>query len=162
MITHNPTTITAAPGTPFVDIERDFDATPAQLFRAYTDPELVTQWLGPRSTTMELLEFDPRSGGKYRYAHRRGDEAYYFNGVYHTVAKDERIIQTFEFEGAPGEVCIESVTFENHDGGTRVRSHSTFPSVEARDAAVASGMESGIIESHERLDELTATSTGQE
>jgi uncharacterized protein YndB with AHSA1/START domain len=154
MITHNPTTITAQPGTPFLDIEREFDATPAQLFRAYTDPELITQWLGPRRLTMELLEFEPRPGGRYRYVHRGAGVEAYFNGVYHTVTQDERIIQTFEYEGAPGEVCLESVTFESHDGGTRMRSHSVFPSVESRDMAVASGMETGIIEGYERLDEL--------
>lgn len=150
----HPTTITAQPGNPFLDIERDFDATPAQVFRAYTDPELITQWLGPRRLAMELHEFDPRPGGTYRYTHRgEGVEANFY-GVYHTVAKDERIIQTFEFEGAPGEVCLESATFEEHDGRTRVRTHSVFPSVEARDAALASGMSFGITESHERLDEL--------
>jgi len=104
---------------------------------------------------MELLEFEPRPGGRIpvRCTGGAGVEAY-FNGVYHTVTQDERIIQTFEYEGAPGEVCLESVTFESHDGGTRMRSHSVFPSVESRDMAVASGMESGITDSYERLDEL--------
>jgi len=152
--THHPTTINAQPGTPFIDIERDFDATPAQVFRAYTDPKLIVQWLGPRRLAMELLEFDPRPGGQYRYVHHgEGIEAR-FHGVYHTVTPDERIIQTFEFEGAPGEVCLESTKFESHDGRTRVVTHSVFPSVEARDAALASGMSYGINESHERLDEI--------
>jgi uncharacterized protein YndB with AHSA1/START domain len=151
---HHPTTITAQPGTPFLDIEREFDATPAQVFRAYTDPKLLVRWLGPRRLTMELLEFDPRPGGSYRYAHRGEGVEAWFHGVFHTVTQDERIIQTFEFEGAPGEVCLESVTLESHEGRTRVRTHSVFPSVESRDMALASGMSGGIIESHERLDEL--------
>jgi uncharacterized protein YndB with AHSA1/START domain len=156
MTAHRPTTITAQPGDPFLDIERDFDATPAQVFRAYTDPELLPRWVGPRDRTMELLEFEPRSAGRYRYVHRGDDgmEAY-FHGVFHTVAKDTRIIQTFEYEGAPGQVCLESVTFAAHDGLTRVHTRSVFPSVQARDMAIASGMSRGVIESHERLDELT-------
>lgn len=152
--THHPTTITAQPGTPFIDIEREFDATPAQVFRAYTDPKLIVRWLGPRRVTMELLEFDPRPGGRYRYVHHVDGFDARFNGVYHTVTENERIIQTFEFEGAPGEVCLESTTFESRDGTTRVTTHSVFPSVESRDAALASGMSFGINESHERLDEI--------
>lgn len=153
---HHPTAIDARPGSPFIDVERDFDATPAQVFRAYTDPKLLVRWLGPRRLSMDLLEFDPRSGGAYRYIHRgEGVEAHFY-GVFHTVTPDQRIIQTFEFEGAPGEVCLESVTFESADGRTRVRTHSVFPSVEARDAALASGMSYGINESHERLDEILA------
>ncbi len=155
MTDHRPTTITAQPGEPFVDIERDFDATPAQVFRAYTDPELLPQWLGPRDLKMELLEFDPRSGGGYRYVHRGRDVEAYFHGVFHTVSQGTLIIQTFEFEGAPDQVCLESVHFTEHDGLTRMHSHSVFPSVEARDMAMASGMSRGIIDSYERLDELT-------
>ena len=154
MTERHPTTITAQPGDPFLDIERDFDATPAQVFRAYTDPELITQWLGPRRLAMELLEFDPRPGGTYRYAHKGDGVEAYFHGVYHTVTTNELIIQTFEFEGAPDQVGLGTATFEEHDGRTTVRTRSVFPSVEARDMAVASGMSTGIIESHERLDEL--------
>ncbi|SEK70354.1 SRPBCC domain-containing protein [Nonomuraea pusilla] len=91
-MSENPTTITAQPGSPFIEVVRDFDATPAQLFRAYTDPELVTRWLGPRGIEMRLIEHDARPGGTYRYAHRdrEGDE-HVFHGVFHTVTPDERI-----------------------------------------------------------------------
>jgi uncharacterized protein YndB with AHSA1/START domain len=151
----NPTTITAQPGSPFIEIIRDFDATPAQLFRAYSDSELVPRWLGPRELEMRLIEYDVRSGGAYRYVHRdtEGNE-YVFHGVFHTVTPDERIIQTFEYEGTPDVVSLESATFEDLGGRTRLRMRSVFPTVEARDAMIASGMERGIIDSMDRLDEL--------
>jgi uncharacterized protein YndB with AHSA1/START domain len=148
----HPTNITAHPGSPFIEVQRDFDATPAQLFRAWTEPGLVVQWLGPRDLTMDIIEYDVRPGGSYRYVHRDAEgHEYRFRGVFHTVADRERIVQTFEYEGAPGEVSLESVTFEDRSGQTRVHEHSVFPSVEARDAAIASGMERGITESMDRL-----------
>jgi uncharacterized protein YndB with AHSA1/START domain/dihydrofolate reductase len=150
-MTH-PTTITAQPGTPFIDIERDFDATPAEVYRASTDPELVVQWLGPYGVEMELDEFDARPGGRYRYVHRDADGEYWFNGVFHSVTPDRQIIQTFEFEGAPGQVSLETMTLEALDADrTRLRTHSVFPSVEVRDEMVASGMEQGIRDSMDRL-----------
>jgi uncharacterized protein YndB with AHSA1/START domain len=150
----NPTNITAQPGTPFLDVVRDFDATPAQVFRAWTEPDLIVRWLGPRDMKMELLDFDPHPGGMYRYVHSDSNGEYRFHGVFHTVARDELIIQTFEFDGAPDQVCLESIRFSEVDGRTRVTTHDVFPSVEARDMAVASGMNHGIIESMERVDEL--------
>lgn len=151
----NPTTITAQPGSPFVEVVREFDATPARLFRAYTDPDLITRWLGPRDVEMRLLEFDPHSGGAYRYAHVGADGSeHLFRGVFHSVERAERIVQTFEYEGAPGQVSLETLTFEELDGRTRLRARSVFPSVEARDAMVASGMERGIRDSMDRLGEL--------
>ena len=143
-------------GTPFVEIERVLDAKPATVFRAFTEPDLVAQWLGPRRLSMKIEEYDVRTGGSYRYIHSDDDGEYGFRGVFHSVEKD-RIIQTFEFEGAPGQVAIETATFEDlGDGRTRVRTHSVFPSVEARDGMAASGMEVGINEGYERLDELIA------
>ncbi|WP_433226765.1 SRPBCC domain-containing protein [Microtetraspora malaysiensis] len=152
----NPTTITAQPGSPFIEVIRDFDATPAQLFRVYSDPELVTRWLGPREIEMRLIEYNVRSGGAYRYVHRttEGNE-HVFHGVFHTVTPDERIIQTFEYEGTPDVVSLDSATFEDLGGRTRLRIRSVFPTVEARDAMIASGMERGILDSMDRLDELT-------
>lgn len=151
------TTITSPPATPFIEVTREFQATPAQLFRAYTDPELVTQWLGPHGMEMEILEHDARDGGGYRYIHRDERGEYRFRGVFHTVTPNERLIQTFEWEGAPGQVSLDSATFEDlGDGRTRLHTHSVFPSVEARDAAIASGMSHGITESYERLDVILA------
>jgi uncharacterized protein YndB with AHSA1/START domain len=150
------TTITAHPGTPFIDVIREFDATPAQVYRAWTDPDLVPQWLGPRGIETELIEYDLSPGGHYRYIQRDANGEYGFRGVFHTVVHNERIIQTFEFDGAPDQVSLESLTLEDLDGRTRVHTHAVFSSVESRDTAIASGMEHGIRDSMERLDEILA------
>jgi uncharacterized protein YndB with AHSA1/START domain len=158
MSTH-PTTIEAPENTPFLDVTRDFDATPAQVFRAYTEPKLVAQWLGPRDLEMDIEEYDARTGGAYRYAHHGGhlgEHRATFHGLFHTVEPDRLIIQTFEFEGAPDEVCLSFCRFEEVDGRTRVTARSVFPSLAAREAALASGMTSGIEQSNDRLAELLA------
>lgn len=156
MSSRNATTITAQPGTPFIDIVREFDAPPARVFRASTDPDLIAQWLGPRELEMRVIEYDVRPGGRYRYVHRDADgDEYGFRGVFHTVAENTRVVQTFEFEGAPDQVSLESATYEDLGGRTRLHTHSVFPSVEARDGALAGGMEHGIRDSMDRLEELT-------
>ena len=158
-ITRHPTTVAAQPGTPFLDVERVFDATPAQLFRAQSEPELVRNWLGPRGYDMLIEEYDVRPGGRYRYIHRNpsGDE-FGFRGVFHTVTPGEAIIQTFEYDGMPGLVSLDTSTYEDLGGRTRLRTHTVFPTVQARDGALASGMEGGIVDSMERLEELLAAS----
>jgi uncharacterized protein YndB with AHSA1/START domain len=150
------TTITARPGTPFIEITREFAASPSAVFRAYTEPDLVKQWLGPRDLEMEILEYDARPGGSYRYVHRAERGEFRFRGVFHSVEDGEKIIQTFEYEGAPGEVCLETMTLTEVGGRTRLHTRSVFPSVEARDAMVAGGMERGVVEGFEQLDELLA------
>jgi uncharacterized protein YndB with AHSA1/START domain len=154
----NPLTVTAPDGVPFIDWEREFDAPVDAVFRAHADPELIVQWLGPRGYEMKLERYDFRTGGGYRYLHTDSNgEAYAFNGVFHTVRPNEFAIQTFEFEGFPDVVCIETLTFESLDGGrSRIRGHSTYPSLESRDGMVASNMESGMSEGYARLDELVA------
>ncbi|MGH2586666.1 MAG: SRPBCC family protein [Dehalococcoidia bacterium] len=153
----NPTTITAAPGLPFVDIVREFDAPVEAVFRAHVDPELFAQWSGPRQITTEIIEFDATTGGRWKYVARdQSGEAYGFRGVFHTVEPNALIIQTFEFDGAPNAVAISWTTFERVDGRTRLLIHEVYPSVEARDGALASGMEEGINEGYERLDEILA------
>ena len=154
-MTH-PTTITAAPGLPFVDIVREFEAPAAAVFRAHTDPDLYSQWLGPRTVAIDIVEFDATTGGRWEYAIRGGGEGIGFRGVFHTVEPNTLLIQTFEFSGAPGAAGIGSTTFEEVDGRTRLSVHEVYPSVEARDAALASGMEYGINEGYERLDEILA------
>lgn len=149
------TTITARPDTPFIEITREFAAPPPAVLRAHTDPELIVRWLGPHGMEMEIIELDARSGGAYEYIHRDSRGEYRFRGVYHTVSSD-RIVQTFEFLGAPGEVTLDSMQLTATDGGTRMVTHSVFPSVEARDAALESGMSRGITESYERLDKVLA------
>ncbi|MGH3863829.1 SRPBCC family protein [Actinokineospora sp.] len=152
----NETTITTPPGTPFIDVVREFDASPAKVFRAWTDPELVPQWLGPVGTTMTLVEYDATTGGRYSYVHRDESGEYSFRGVFHAVVANERIVQTFQYDGWPDDVSIETLTFEDLGGRTRVRTHSVFPSVESRDAMIESGMEHGLRDSMSRLDEVLA------
>ena len=152
--TTNPVTVNAPEGLPFIEIVREFDAPVEAVFRAHRDPELVKQWLGPRGYEMDIERWDFTSQGGYRYVHRNPEgEEYAFNGTFHTVRENEFAVQTFEFEGLPDVVAIESMTFEDlGDGRTRLRIHSTYPTVEARDGMVASGMEGGLREGYERLD----------
>jgi uncharacterized protein YndB with AHSA1/START domain len=150
----SPTYITAADGTPFIEVVRDFDAPRKLVFRASTDPGLVAQWLGPRDLTMRVIEFDPREGGRYRYVHTAADGAEYaFRGVFHTVT-EPLIVQTFEFEGVPGVVSLEARTLHDLGDRTRLQQNAVFPSVAARDQALAAGMERGITDSMDRLGEL--------
>ena len=153
--TKNQTTITAEPGTPFIDMVREFDATPEVLYRVSTDPELIPRWLGPSDLDTRVEQYDVRPGGGYRYVQtdRDGNE-FGFRGIFHTVEPGVRTIQTFEFEGMPGFVNLEYATYDDLGGRTRYTGHSVFPSVEARDGALQMGMESGMLESMGRLDEL--------
>ncbi|MGW1342593.1 SRPBCC family protein [Kribbella sp. NPDC002412] len=150
----NATTINTPAGTPFVEVTREFNATPAQLFRIMTDPDLVAQWLGPRDLDATIEKYDVRPGGSYRYVHRDESGEYAFRGVFHTVEQDKLVIQTFEWEGAPGEVCIEKMTLEPTATGVRLNQRSVFPSVEARDQSIEYGMKDGINDSMDRLAEL--------
>ncbi|WP_308467308.1 SRPBCC family protein [Rathayibacter soli] len=154
----NALTVTAPEGLPYVEFEREFDAPIDAVFRAHKEPELIKQWLGPRGYEMDIDHYDFVSQGGYRYVHRTPTgEEYAFNGVFHVVRENEFAIQTFEFEGVPDVVSIESFTFDDlGNGRTRLRGHATYPSVEARDGMVASGMEGGMREGYERLEELVA------
>ena len=87
-----------------------------------------------------------------------GDFEAKFYGAFHEVRTDERIVQTFTFEGFPDQVALETAVFEDlGDGRSRVTSVSLVDSFEARDGFVASGMETGVVEGYEKLDELLAT-----
>lgn len=142
---------------PLVRITRDFDASPAQVFRAHTDPELVVQWLGPRRHTMTLDHWDCRTGGSYRYLHVSDGQEHAFHGSFHEVRADELIVQTFTYEGWPSGVALEKVVFTDlGDGRTRLVATSLVDSFADRDAFVTSGMEGGVREGYERLDELLA------
>jgi uncharacterized protein YndB with AHSA1/START domain len=142
---------------PLVRIVRDFAAPPAKVFRAHTDPELVVRWLGPRGVQMRIDHFDCRTGGSYRYLHVSDGEEYGFRGCFHEVRPAELIVQTFAFEGMPDGVALEKLTFTDLGGGrTRLTATSLVDSFEDRDAFVASGMEDGVREGYERLDELLA------
>lgn len=150
-------TVTAPEGLPFIDWEREFDAPVAAVFRAHTDPERVRQWLGPHGYEMAIGEWQATDGGRWSYVHTdgRGGE-FAFRGTFHTVRENELLVQTFEFLGVPDVVSVESVRFEDLGGRTRLVGHSVYPTVEARDGMVGSGMERGMGEGYERLDALLA------
>jgi uncharacterized protein YndB with AHSA1/START domain len=153
----NETEITADETVPSIKIVREFDASPDKVFRAHTDPDLIVQWLGPRDLTMTIDHFDCRTGGSYRYLHTQDGEEYGFHGSFHEVRPSEVIVQTFTFEGAPDGVALERMTFEDlGNGRTRITGTSLVESFEARDAMLASGMDAGVREGYERLDELLA------
>ena len=149
--------VTVKPGVPQVLTSRQLDAPRDLVYRAFTEPELLEQWLGPRMYTMTVERLEVRDGGTWRYTH--SDEAgntFGFHGVFHGMPSPEGIVQTFEYEGAPGHVSMDTVTFEERDGRTTVRTNSVFQSVEARDAMVESGMEEGMNDGFDRLDDLLA------
>lgn len=149
------TEITADPDVPLVRIVREFDAPRENVFRAHTDPELLARWLGPRRQEMRVDHYDCRTGGSYRYVHTSDGNEYGFFGCFHEVRAPELIIQTFTFEGFPDGVALERLTLDDlGDGRTRLTATSLVDSFEGRDAFVASGMEEGIREGYERLDEL--------
>lgn len=153
------TAIILNPALPTVEIIREFDATPELVFRAHTDPALVIEWIGPDDLTNEVDYWDPRTGGNWRYVSRRGSEEFWFRGCFHEVRAPERIVQTFTYEGFPDEVALEFMDLEPLLGGRcRLRELSVVDSIEARDAFVATGMESGVIAGYLKLDALLTTS----
>lgn len=153
--TTNESEITADTEVPLIRITREFDAPPAKVFLAHTDPDLLVQWLGPRNLEMAIDYFDCRTGGSYRYLHRRGDDEWGFHGSFHEVRPNEVIVQTFTFEAVPDGVALERAQFEALAGGrTRLTVTSLVASFQERDAILASGMDHGVREGYEKLDEL--------
>ena len=152
------TQITADPDVPLIRITREFDASPDKVFRAHTEADLIKQWLGPRGLKMKVDHFDCRTGGSYRYIHiDEGGNEYAFHGSFHEVRPNERIVQTFTFEGVPDGVALEKLVLEDlGNGRTRLTGTSLCDSFADRDAMLASGMDVGIREGYERLDELLA------
>lgn len=150
----NPVTIDAPAGLPFIGITREFDHPVDAVFRAFRDPELISRWLGPEGYEMDIEHYAFETGGRYRYVHTDPQGGRWaFNGVFHVVRENEFAIQTFEFEGMPDVVAIESIRFEALDAGrARTVIHSTYPSVDARDGMVASGMERGVTQGYVKLD----------
>ncbi len=151
-------TILAEPGKQEMRISREFDAPRELVFKAFTDPELLPQWWGPRYLTTEVDKLDVRPGGQWRFINRNAEgNEFAFHGVYHEILAPERIIDTFEFEGLPetGHVTLETLTLEALPGGrTRLTAQSVFQSVADRDSALQSGMEEGLDDSYNRLAEL--------
>ncbi len=161
MATKNELKVTAEPGKQDLFITREFEASRELVFEAFTDPELLIHWLGPKDMTMKIDYYDARSGGSYRYVHTdKNGNAYAFSGVIHEITAPERAIQTFEFEGMPnkGHVSLDTAIFETLPGNrTRLTIHSLFRFITDRDGMIQSGMEKGLGQSFERLDTLLAS-----
>ena len=159
LATHPQATIEADPTVPAIHITREFRATKAQLIRAHTDPEIFATWIGPHDLETRIDHWDARSGGSFRFTNiRQGDagvEEYSFRGCFHEIG--DRLVQTFTWEGMPEGVSLETMTFEElGDGRTRLHATSLCGSFEDRDGWLRSGMETGVNDGYEKLDDLLA------
>ncbi|MBE2998542.1 SRPBCC family protein [Nocardiopsis sp. HNM0947] len=147
--------IVAEPGRQDIVITRTFDAPREAVYAAMTDAESIARWWGLDETDTRVEVSDARPGGRWRYVEKGPDGAEYaFRGVFHDAVAPERIVQTFEFEGMPGHVAMDTYTLEEQDGRTLYTSVSVFQSVEDRDGMVASGMETGLSQSLDALEKL--------
>ena len=145
----------AEPGKHEIRISRDFDAPRELVFKAMTDPTLVPKWWGLSTSTTIVDKMEARPGGIWRFVQREADGTEYgFHGVYHAVNAPESLIYTFEFEGMPGHVLLETITLEEHNGKTRIIDSSVFQSVEDRDGMLQAGMEDGAADSWDQLADL--------
>jgi uncharacterized protein YndB with AHSA1/START domain len=154
MTTSTSTQIEADPTVPLIRMTRDFAATPAQVFRAHTDPDLFVMWIGPNSLATRIEHWDARTGGSWRFVSGRDGMEFGFHGTFHEIRPD-RIVQTFTFDGEPDGVALETLWIEDlGDGRTRLRTQSLVDSFESRDAWLRSGMETGINEGYAKLDAL--------
>jgi uncharacterized protein YndB with AHSA1/START domain len=141
-------------------MERVFDAPRDLVFEAHSKCEHLDKWWGPHGYSLELCEMEFRPGGKYRFLHRGPDgvDEHGFRGEYREIVPPERIVWTFEWEGMPGHVSVDTLTLEDLGGGrTKLVAHSLFDSKEDRDGMLQSGMEEGAGESWDRLAELLGT-----
>lgn len=157
MPSKNKVTVTAEPGKQELFITREFDAPRELVYKAHIDPKLYVQWLGPHGYEMILETFEPVSGGKYHYIHKdtHGNQ-FGFHGTFHEMSED-LMIQTFEFEGLPerGHVVLDTMRLEELPGNrTRITIQSVYQTVEDRDGMVQAGMEKGVREGYERLDDI--------
>jgi uncharacterized protein YndB with AHSA1/START domain len=152
-----PTATLTTPTDREIHVERVFDAPRDRVFAAFTDPKLIPEWWGPRDTTTVVDHMDVRPGGSWRFVIRNSDGSETgFRGTYREITPPERVVQTFEWEGMPGYVSVETATFEDLGDRTKVTTTSLFHTTEERDGMLESGMERGMNESYARLDDLLA------
>lgn len=153
------TKVEADPTVPIIRITRDFQATPAQLLRAHTDPELFAQWVGPSTLRTRIDHWDARTGGSFRFVSVRDGAEFGFRGCFHEIRPD-RLVQTFTYEGDPDGVALETLWFDDlGDGRTRLRTQSLVDSFASRDAWLKSGMEVGLEDGYAKLDRMVADGT---
>ena len=146
-----------ASGDREIHTERWFDAPRERVWQAFTDPELIPQWWGLRSTTTIVEQMDVRPGGKWRFVQRSEDGSEMgFSGEFREINNPASLTWTFGWDGMPGHASVETVTFTEQDGGTLVSSVSVFESREDRDGMLDTGMEGGMRETYDRLAELLA------
>lgn len=152
------TTFTIEPGRQDVIITRVFDAPKDVVFQAFTDPKYIPLWWGPAKYETIIDHSEVKTGGSWRYLSRdkEGNESA-FKGSFHDVSAPDRVVQTFEFEGYPGHVALETATFEEVDGKTTYTGVSVFQSIEDRNGMVQSGMQDGASEGMDRLAALIDT-----
>jgi len=139
---------------------REFYAPRELVFEAHSECEHLEKWWGPRKYTLAVCELDFRPGGKYRFLHRGPDglEEHGFRGEYREIVPPERIVWTFEWEGMPGHISVDTLTLEDLGGSrTKLTAHSLFDSKDDRDGMLQSGMEEGAAETYDRLAEFVQT-----
>ena len=140
-----------------IRIERVFDAPRDRVWRAFTDPTLIAQWWG-RGNQLVIERMEVERGGHWRFVEHGPGGVHGFEGRYREIVPPERLVQTFERDGMPGHVAVETATFEDlGDGRTKVVNTSLFHTTEERDGMLQSGMEQGLNESYAALDKLLAT-----
>ena len=145
-------------GTHAITIVREFDHPVDKVFRALNEPDLIAQWIGPRGYENVEVTNDSTHGGTWTLVQRSGGAEFAFRGVFHGDATPDLTLRTFEWLGMPGHVSFESLCIEDlGDGRCRVHSRSVFLTQEDRDGMRASGMDHGVIEGYERMDEVLAT-----
>jgi uncharacterized protein YndB with AHSA1/START domain len=150
--------LVAEPGMHALSMTRDFNAPRALVFKAMTDPTLIPRWWGPKGYTTAVDKMEVCMGGIWRYVQRDADgNEFAFRGVYHQVMPPERLVYTFEWEGLPGHILLETVTLEERGGKTTVTDSSVFQSVEDRDGMIQQGMEDGANDSWDLLEALLKT-----
>ena len=138
-------------------ITRIFDAPRELVFDTWSRPDLIPRWWGPRRYTTTVEEMDVRPGGHWRYLQHDADgNEYAFHGEYREVRAPERVVYTFEYEGMPGHVILETATWEEHDGKTKLTVTSLFNTMQDRDAMFETDMQEGASETQDRFAELLA------
>lgn len=153
--------ITVPPDEPVITSRRFVKAPPALVWQAWTDPAALRQWLGPRALEMVVCEIDLRVGGSYRFVQRSPDgQEFAFHGEYRELEPPHRMVNTFIFDGMPDAYSVETLVLEEVEGGTMMIGTSVHSSLESRNTHLANGMEYGMRESSERLDEWVAAQVG--
>jgi uncharacterized protein YndB with AHSA1/START domain len=134
--------------------EREFDAARALVWRAHTEPELVKKWWG-RGNKLVIEKLEQERGGHWRFVEETSEGKHGFEGRFREITPPTRIVQSFEWDGMPAHVCINFAEFTELAGGrTKVTVTSLFHTTEDRDGMLQSGMEGGLEQSYQALDQL--------